>query len=130
MWRARLCKDNEARKAIVALRDKLLKKYEADLPPSLPDELATENDVLCPADLEEFLEQREGQKAVISSDRVDMPEASLSRGRDEGRALEAAAKDLARLKRYERRAASRMQRAILAFVGLKGKISIEAVDHP
>ena len=59
-----------------------------------------------------------------------MPEASLSRGRDEGRALEAAAKDLARLERYERRAASRMQRAILAFVGLKGKISIEAVDHP
>jgi hypothetical protein len=126
--RACLRKQKEARKAIIVLRDALLAKHAAELPLSSPDDYATEIDELFPADLEELLQKREERGISVERMCIERREPPLSF--DEGSVIEAAAKDLCRLERYERRAASRMQRAILAFIGLQVETSIKAVDHP
>jgi hypothetical protein len=54
LMRARVRKSNEAEKAIVALRDALLKKYESQLPASFPEDNSTKLDALFPAILRNF----------------------------------------------------------------------------
>ena len=111
--------DDRAYEALVALREALLVKYAHELPPLIPDDHCTEIDQLFPPELEELLEEKEAEQAVLEPQFADVQDARGIQVRDEGSAIEAAAEDLVRLERYERRAASRMQRAILAFVGLQ-----------
>jgi hypothetical protein len=121
LMRARGRKSKEAEKAIVALRDALLKKYESQLPPSFPEDNPTKLDALFPAHLEEFLEEKESEQDIdaLASDMINVREADCLHERDEGNALETAIKDLMRLDRYERQASSRQRRATLTFIGLK-----------
>jgi hypothetical protein len=121
LMRARYRKSHEAEKAIKVLRDALLKKYERQLPPAFPDDNRELIDVLFPAHLEEFLEEKESEQATeaLASDIINVRGADFGRERDEGGAVEMAIRDLMRLARYERRASSRQRRAIDAFIGLK-----------
>ena len=116
----RLRQADGAREAIVMLRDALLTKYASDLPPPFPEDHCMEIDQLFPPDLRELLERREGWQAIVVPWSVDARGAKAVQVREEGGAVEAAARDLARLERYERRAASRMQSAIYAFIDLEG----------
>jgi hypothetical protein len=123
LMKERVRQEEEARASIILLRDALLKKYEGCFPAPCSEDYCTEIDELFPAELEEFLKQKEALDAIVVSERVDVREAKRVRERDEGGAIEKAINDLSRLERYEKRTASRMQRAIHAFVGLKRDIS-------
>jgi hypothetical protein len=59
LMKARVRREESARKAIVVLRDALLKKYEGRLPADFPEDYCTEIDVLFPAHLEEFFDRAE-----------------------------------------------------------------------
>jgi hypothetical protein len=121
LMRARFRKSKQAEKAIKALREALLEKYDHRLPPSSAEHAQTELDALFPSHLEELLEklEKKQRRAAPSSKILNFQDANRFYERDEGRALETAIKDLIRLDRYERRASSRQRRAIFAFINLK-----------
>lgn len=116
----------------LALRDHLLKKYEAQLPPeSELEEYQCGIDRLIPLHLETFLEESATELAAkpqggngSNSDQT----RQLVHERDETAALEEAAIDLIRLDRYERRAWSRQQRALRVFINLKMERSVLKTD--
>src|SRR5262249_9481634 len=62
--KARVRKRKEAEKAIKALRDALLKKYESQLPVPFPEDNSTKLDALFPAHLEEFLAEKESEQVA------------------------------------------------------------------
>jgi hypothetical protein len=104
-----------------ALRDHLLEKYAAQLPP--PDAeieaMQCDQDSLIPLYLEAFLQ---GKNSWLDEEEEETNEKRVrdqTRERDESETLEEAAADLIRLDRYERRASSRQHRALLAFMNVK-----------
>jgi hypothetical protein len=118
LMKARIRKKEEARSAIVALRDALLKKYKGRFP-HVPEDYSTEMDAFFPAHLEEFLVENERKLGADELANIGLRDKDCVHERDQGEALEIAIKDLARLHRYERRAASRMRQAMFAFIELK-----------
>lgn len=112
---------NQAYDQATALRDHLLEKYAAVLPPPDPlEEYQSGIDLLIPLHLELFLEER--ASAAIGQDGTEANSnqtGELVHERDECAALREAAIDLIRLDRYERRAWSRQQRALRVFMSLK-----------
>jgi hypothetical protein len=103
-----------------ALREHLLEKYAAQLPPeSELEEYQCDVDRLIPLHLETFLEERARELAAKPQDDSGSSSdhtSELVHERDETAALEEAAIDLIRLDRYERRAWSRQQRALRVFM--------------
>jgi hypothetical protein len=99
-------------------------KYKDELPPPTEAERIQEarggGYPFIPARLEAFLCDKEESGANDSRAQVA---AALQENpdRDEGTALEEAARDLIRLDRYERRGWSRQKRAILEFMNIKLK---------
>jgi hypothetical protein len=107
--------------ALIALRDRLLKKYKSELKPMQYPDLISEIDEALPPHLEEFLEHKESELSAeeISQQKGRFCDQDCIGERDESAAMEEAVSDLLRLNRYERRAWSRQRRAIFAFMNLK-----------
>jgi hypothetical protein len=112
-------KNEDARKAIAALRYALLKKYEGRFNADFPEDYSTELDAFFPAHLEQFLTEQEGRQEVNEIGNVGLRDEGRSHERDEGETLEMAVKELMRLDRYEKCATSRTSQAIFAFIELK-----------
>jgi hypothetical protein len=121
--KAHLWKCKRAFKELIALRDHLMEKYKDELPPPTEVERVQEargGYPFFPPRLSSFLWDKEdlaanepGDSAQVASALQEPPD------RDEGAALEEAARDLIRLDRYERRAWSQQKRTILEFMNIK-----------
>ena len=127
---SRKCK--RAFKELIALREYLMEKYKDELPPPTEAERMEEarggypfipsrlNSFLC--DKEHLAANEPDDSAPVASALQEPPD------RDEGAALEEAARGLIRLDRYERRAWSLQRRAILAFINIKLMKGLERTD--
>jgi hypothetical protein len=115
--KARGRESEKAYKELISLRDSLMEKYKDELPPPPADH---EYD-LFPPQLQAVL-RKKVEAAANGQGPTEAPADKVEQSvyeRDESAALEEAAIDLLRLDRYERRARSRQNRAILAFMNLK-----------
>jgi len=104
-----------AHRDIVALVPKVIEKYKEQLPG--PEESSTDHtDDLVPNCLKALLQMPdEPDERAVALARRQIEEQE----RDEHEALEAAAVDLVRLDRYQRRAWSRQKRALRDFLDIK-----------
>jgi hypothetical protein len=118
---SRKCK--QAFKELIALREHLVEKYKNELPPPTEAERIEEargGYPFIPSRLNSFLCDKEDLAASEPDDSAPVATALQEPpDRDEGAALEEAARDLIRLNRYERRAWSQQKRAILDFMNIK-----------
>src|SRR5262249_32849195 len=122
LGKAYLRKCKRASKELAALREHLMEKYKDELPPPTDAEKVDEarGGPFIPFRLSGFLFDMEGSGTNEPDDSAPLATALQgSPDRDEGAALEEAARDLVRLDRYERRAWSQLKRGIYEFMKIK-----------
>jgi hypothetical protein len=128
--KAHLRKCKQDFKELIARREYLMEKYKDELPPPTEAERIYETRYpLTPSRLIGFLSDKEELAANEPDDSAPIASALQEPpDRDEGAAMEDAARDLLRLDRYERRAWSQQKRAILAFMNIKLMKGLEQTD--
>jgi hypothetical protein len=89
-----------------------------------------ESDGIVPIRLMALMDEREESNAVGPSDGANTAAGHGAEERDEYEALEAAARDLLRLERYERRTWSRQKRAILALANIRLERRLQTSPAP